>query len=161
MLTWTRECLEGAGLAAYEISNFAKPGCESVHNRNYWRYGEYLGFGAGAAGFCRVSDPALHGIRRHNVRNLKKYLGGEVLDFEDVIDRRTAMGEYCMLGLRTREGIDAERFTEAFGAQIEGVFASVLNLWQERKRLVRSGQFWSLTPQGLIFSDEVAASFLK
>jgi oxygen-independent coproporphyrinogen-3 oxidase len=161
MLTWTRDRLAEAGLAAYEISNFARPGFECDHNRNYWRYGEYLGFGAGAVGFARPKGDSVYGVRRHNVRNLKKYLDGEILDFEDRIDRRTAMGEFCMLGLRTREGIDGVRFAEAFGAQIEGLFASELDLWQERGRLVRSDRGWSLTPRGLIFSDEVAASFLK
>jgi len=53
----TRERLTDAGLPAYEISNFAKPGFECLHNQNYWQYGEYLGFGVAAAGFRRLSLP--------------------------------------------------------------------------------------------------------
>ncbi len=157
MLTWTREALAAAGLPAYEISNFARPGFECVHNRNYWRYGEYAGFGTGAAGFLRSEGG---GIRRHNVRNLKKYLDREILDFEDRIDRRTAMGEFCMLGLRTREGIDVKGFVSAFGVPLDEAFPGELSRWKERGRLQASASGWLLTSEGLLFSDEVAASFL-
>ncbi|HSA58384.1 MAG TPA: radical SAM family heme chaperone HemW [bacterium] len=160
MLTWTRESLAAAGLPAYEISNFARPGFECVHNRNYWRYGDYLGFGAGAAGFVRSKEDSVYGVRRHNVRNLKKYLEREMLDFEDRIDRRTAMGEFCMLGLRTREGIDGQAFASSFGVRVEDVFSGVIARWKERGHLQGAGSGWSLTPDGLLFTDEVAASFL-
>ncbi|HEX5035652.1 MAG TPA: radical SAM family heme chaperone HemW, partial [bacterium] len=125
MLQWTRARLAEAGMGAYEISNFARPGFESVHNGHYWRYGEYLGFGAGAVS-CRSS------VRRHNVRSLKKYLGGDALDFEDRIDRKTAMGEFCMLGLRTREGIDAGRFEGLFGVSLQEAFAAPLACARDR-----------------------------
>lgn len=160
MLVWTRETLAGAGLAAYEISNFAKPGFESVHNRNYWRYGEYLGFGTAAAGFMRSNDDSLYGIRRHNVKNLKKYLEGGILDFEDRIDARTAMGEFCMLGLRTREGIDGERFASLFGGSLETIFPREIERWRQRRLLTSSGSSWTLTREGLLFTDEIASSFL-
>jgi oxygen-independent coproporphyrinogen-3 oxidase len=160
MLTWTRETLNSAGLSAYEISNFAKPGFESVHNRNYWRYGEYLGFGAGAAGFRKSNDDGIYGVRRHNVRNLKKYLDGQILDFEDHIDRRTAMGEFCMLGLRTREGIDGNDFASTFGVRLDGAFPRELSLWSRKGWLECADSGWTITPRGLLFADEVAASFL-
>jgi oxygen-independent coproporphyrinogen-3 oxidase len=147
-------------MGAYEISNFARPGFESVHNGHYWRYGEYLGFGAGAVG-CRRSHPAGgdFAVRRHNVRNLKKYLEGNILDYEDRIEPKTAMGEFCMLGLRTREGIDGGRFEELFGVGLKEAFDAPLSRARERGRLAQADRYWKLTPDGLLFADEVAASF--
>lgn len=160
MLVWTRETLTGAGLPAYEISNFAKPGFESVHNRNYWQYGEYLGFGTAAAGFVRLKDDSIYGLRRHNARNLKKYLEGGILDFEDHIDRPTAMGEFCMLGLRTREGIDGVRFDSLFGEALDKVFPREIERWKGKGWLEASGPLLALTREGLLFTDEIASSFL-
>jgi putative oxygen-independent coproporphyrinogen III oxidase len=160
MLAWTRERLEKAGLSAYEISNFARPGFESVHNRNYWSYGEYLGFGAGAAGFLKSRGDSHFGVRRHNAKNLKRYFDGPILDFEDRIGRRTAMGEFCMLGLRTREGIGKDRFRADFGVSLESVFSAELAHWSGRRWLRDSEFGWGLTPEGLLFADEIAASFL-
>ena len=57
----TQEMTERAGLPAYEISNHAAPGEESRHNLLYWRYGEYVGVGAGAHGRL-VLDRQRHAI---------------------------------------------------------------------------------------------------
>jgi oxygen-independent coproporphyrinogen-3 oxidase len=161
MLEWTRSYLEDAGLKAYEISNFAKPSFESVHNGNYWRYGEYMGFGAGAVGCGRSTETGIFAVRRHNIRSLKKYLEGAILDFEDRIDRRTAMGEFCMLGLRTREGVDAERFESLFGVALKAVFFDPIARAQERGWITAYDGGWALTSEGLLFADAVAASFLS
>ncbi len=53
----TQEMTAARGLAAYEISNHAKPGAESRHNLLYWRYGEYAGVGPGAHGRLLTSPP--------------------------------------------------------------------------------------------------------
>ena len=63
-----RERLTAAGLAHYEISNFARPGRESRHNLVYWRAEEYYGVGLGAGSYE-------HGTRRSNTRALDQYLG--------------------------------------------------------------------------------------
>ncbi len=153
MLTWTRDQLCQARMEPYEISNFSKPGFESVHNRNYWQYGEYLGFGTAAASF-------VHRVRRHNVKNLKKYLEEDILDFNDVIDRPTAMGEFCMLALRTREGIEGGRFLVEFGLPLMDIFSKQLSRWKQRGWLESIQESWRLTQEGFLFADEIASSFL-
>lgn len=163
-LTWTRERLSTARCQApmepYEISNFSMPGFESVHNRNYWRYGEYLGFGTAAASFV-LGAP--HGLpfasRRTNVRDLKKYLRGEWAGFSEDIDLPTAMGEFCMLALRTREGIGEEAFTRQFENPLRKTYPKELEKWSLRGWLENEGGFWRLTEPGILFCDEVAASF--
>lgn len=152
-LTWTRERLAGVGLPPYEISNFARPGFESVHNRNYWQYGEYLGLGAGAASF-------VFGLRTMNARDLNAYLRGNYKIEEDRIDLKTAQGEFVMLGLRTREGVSAVRFQELFGTRFETIFSDVLPPLVAKGWIEQNSNHWCLTDQGLLLANEVMQQFL-
>ncbi len=67
--------LEAAGFQRYEISAWSRPGHEARHNLNYWRFGDYLGIGAGAHG--KISRPGAQGLeieRRWKVRQPETYL---------------------------------------------------------------------------------------
>jgi oxygen-independent coproporphyrinogen-3 oxidase len=158
-LQWTREHLSASGgrMEPYEISNFSKAGFESVHNRNYWHYGEYLGFGTAAASFIKTGRGR---ARQANVRDIKKYLAGSWNGFAETIDFSTAMGEFCMLALRTREGIVEGSFQKEFGKPVLSVYSSPISRWTARGWLERSADGWRLTSEGILFADEVAASFL-
>jgi len=75
--------LTDAGLMAYEISAYAKPSHECLHNLNYWQFGDYYGIGAGAHG--KLTDPFTHQITRtqktrlpnHYLDNQRPYLAKE------------------------------------------------------------------------------------
>jgi oxygen-independent coproporphyrinogen-3 oxidase len=101
-----RAALRRAGLRRYEISNFARPGRESVHNRLYWEGESYLGLGAGAAG-CRRGPS---GSRRYgNVRDAGAYVSAALAGRlptaeEDGIAPAADRNERLMLALRTRAG---------------------------------------------------------
>ena len=112
--------LKELGYERYEISNFAKPGFESRHNKKYWNLEEYLAFGIGAAAF--IEDE-----RRKNFSNLKYYY--EALDrnalpyrVEYVLDLNDKMSEYSFLNIRTKDGISLEKFKEKFGEEFFDVF---------------------------------------
>lgn len=101
-----RAALRRAGLRRYEISNHARPGFESVHNRLYWEGESYLGLGAGAFGCLRGDGGAL---RYGNLRDARAYMGaalGGVLPTgeEERIDARADRNERLMLALRTLRG---------------------------------------------------------
>ncbi len=161
MFQWTRSRLTEAGLPPYETSNFGRPGFESVHNRHYWQYGEYLGFGVSAASFVKAKEGgAVFGTRESNTRHLSLYMEGQRSPLADVLDVKTARGEFCMLGVRTREGISSANFQNLFGESLETVFGKVLKRCQDRGWLTRSGSDWQLTPEGVLFTDEVAGLFL-
>src|SRR5512133_3810002 len=103
-----RAVLRRAGLRRYEISNYARPGRESVHNRLYWDGESYLGLGAGAYGCLRGERDA---IRYGNVRSAQEYmdaaLGGRAPTAEeDRIDSPAERNELLMLALRTVRGAD-------------------------------------------------------
>ncbi len=92
------------GFAHYEISSFAKNGCVSRHNLNYWQRGEYIGLGAAAHSFWS-------GKRFSNLPNLRAYLQNP-LDANDYkqserISETEAWEESVLLGLRTADGIPA------------------------------------------------------
>jgi oxygen-independent coproporphyrinogen-3 oxidase len=102
-----RAALRRAGLARYEISNFARPGRASVHNRLYWEGESYLGLGAGAYGCLRA--PSGGSVRYGNVRDARAYadaaLAGRLPTAEeDRIAPPAERNERLMLALRTRAG---------------------------------------------------------
>ena len=101
-----RRTLRRAGLRRYEISNFARPGRESVHNRLYWEGESYLGLGAGAYG-CRRREAGSY--RYGNLRDAGSWLaaveaGRLPTAEEDRIDPGADRNERLMLALRTRAG---------------------------------------------------------
>lgn len=98
------EILEKKGLARYEVSNFARPGFESIHNRNYWDRGEYVGFGPGAHSFldrCRFCAPELYPRWRDYVLAGCPENGLNV----DNLDEEDEIMELLWLSLRQSRGI--------------------------------------------------------
>ena len=160
-LEWTRERLGQARLEPYEISNFSHQGRESIHNQNYWQYGDYLGLGTAAASFIRGGQKDAFGVRRTNVRNLTSYLEGKWEGFSENISHAMAMGEYCMLALRTREGMSEKKFQSLFGQSLSQTYDVQLKRWLEKGWLNKFSDTFSLTPSGILFADEVAVSFLS
>ena len=118
MYTTTRERLALAGYEQYEISNWARPGQASRHNLTYWRDGEWLGVGAGAAS-------SYGGRRWKNTPLLERYItsieAGEAAACveDEVPDRATAMLDFLTLGLRLREGVSRAAFETRFGLSLD------------------------------------------
>jgi oxygen-independent coproporphyrinogen-3 oxidase len=146
--------IERGGWERYEISNYTKPGFECRHNMNYWRYGEYLGLGAGATS-------SLSARRGTQVRDVKKYLKGtgELAESEE-IDVRTAMAEFCFLGLRTLDGIDARDFEKRFGRGFEDVYGDIERGLVDDGLILRSKGRIMLSARGIELSNQVFEHFL-
>jgi len=108
------EKLEKIGLKQYEVSNFAKIGKESVHNKTYWNCKEYLGLGISAHSY-------LNDERFSNTVNLSKYIkelqkGNIPVDFREKLDILTKKFEYIIMKMRLKEGFlisDYNRFFES------------------------------------------------
>ena len=99
-----------AGLAHYEVSNYARPGEESRHNQHYWRGGSYLGLGAAAVG-CLADGQRGRRYRNHPdaPRYLERAATPQVEVFQEALDPQDLIREALMLGLRTDEGVDLTR----------------------------------------------------
>jgi oxygen-independent coproporphyrinogen-3 oxidase len=105
--------LSEAGLANYEISNWARPGHECRHNLLYWRQGDYRGIG------CAAHSHAA-GRRWWNVRTPERYIrcigtGASPVAAEEVLDDDQRRREALQLGVRTREGVPAGAVPEGLG----------------------------------------------
>jgi oxygen-independent coproporphyrinogen-3 oxidase len=104
------DLLSGAGLANYEVSNWARPGHESRHNRLYWDQDDYRGFGCAAH-----SHRA--GRRWWNLRTPERYIdavrsGSSVEAASETLDDESRRFEALQLALRTRDGVERDAFTE-------------------------------------------------
>lgn len=153
------ERLAQAGYEHYEISNFAKPGCESRHNTLYWENGEYLGLGAGASSY-------LDGVRFKNFNTPSYYIervksGGHAVQTEEALDARRAMGETLMLGLRLKRGVSIPKFEQRFQVAFEKVFGSVVERLREQELVSVHGDRLALSTRGLYLADSVILEFIE
>ena len=141
----TERMTQKAGLARYEVSNYALPGMESRHNLVYWQCEEYLGVGCAAHG-----DFA--GRRTANTASLSLYLSqkeeGRGIPEEDNTPQ-TRMFERMMMGLRTRQGVDLARFWRDFGCAPEAVWPQSLARFAQKGWTERDAERLFLTPEGL------------
>ena len=152
------EEMEKQCYAQYEISNFAKPGFESQHNKTYWLNNEYYGLGAGAHGY-------VNGERHVNAGPLAVYLQmskeGLPRVEQFVVPVEDAMEEQMILGLRLREGVDLPRFANRFGVAAQDVFGTIMKEEIEKGMLEEKGGYLRLTEKGLPLGNEVFARFLR
>jgi len=108
-----RKLAEG-GYVHYEVSNFAKPGKEAVHNSGYWDHSPYVGLGPAAHSF----SPEGHGIspeaevtRSWNPADVASYIAGAAREHE-LLDKKDLAIEDIMLGLRTARGVERRHLFE-------------------------------------------------
>ncbi len=108
----TQEEAARFGLLAYEISNYARPGAESRHNLQYWRYGDYAGIGPGAHGRVTLGG-RLIATRRHRAPEPwaeRVERDGHGSTEETVLGQKEKAQEMLLMGLRLAEGVSGERF---------------------------------------------------
>ena len=125
-----REACGSAGLYRYEVSNWARPGSECLHNLNYWRSGSWIGVGPSAVSSFPMADGGT--LRIEESRDHASYLAGaEGCAREERISPDLAAFETVMMAFRTREGLDSGAFRRRFGANPEGLLAGSLEKWRD------------------------------
>lgn len=163
----TAEILQGYGYHRYEISNYAKDGFECEHNKVYWKRGNYLGLGLGAASM--VDD-----VRWTNKRNTDDYIScflakssyAGVRENVEKLTLEDRMEEFMFLGLRLTTGVDLVEFETLFGKKIEEVYSEVICKYAEWGLLRRfveektGHEHLCLTTKGLDVSNTVMADFI-
>ncbi|MEY8523927.1 radical SAM family heme chaperone HemW [Lachnospiraceae bacterium 38-10] len=148
----TREILARGGYHRYEISNYARPGYECRHNITYWKRGDYLGFGLGAASLMKD-------CRFANAGGLAEYEGGLRREKRQ-LSVQEQMEEFMFLGLRLTEGVTSGAFWDAFHVSIENIYGSVLKKLECQGLLAREGERIFLTGPGIDVSNMALAEFL-
>lgn len=155
----TQEMMAKAGYLQYETSNYCLPGHPSRHNLNYWNYGEYAGLGAGAVSFFRApAGGDYFGYRTTNFKKPEEYMANPGRGPIEWIDQATAKGEFMMMGLRKKDGIDLAIFEECFGGVPLESYAPVIEKYHAKGWLNKFGT--RLTEEGMIMSNQVVSSFL-
>jgi len=157
-----RARLGAAGYQQYEVSAYAQPGRQCRHNLNYWRFGDYLGIGAGA--HAKVTLPASQAIRRtHKKRHPTAYLqsagSARCLAGERFLAPADAAFDYMLNRLRLCEGLTRSDFEQASGLPFAAVERTLNRAVDDGLLVEREGTFRH-TERGWLFVDSIVSRFL-
>jgi len=137
----------------YEISNWAKTGYYSQHNLNYWKRGEYYGFGAAACGF-------LNQKRYYNTKKIEDYIKNplgsktfEELELEDMLF------EEIFLGFRLNDGINVQKINKNFNIDFEKKFSNPLQKFISSGHILTVKNGYKLSIEGILLSNEILCEF--
>jgi oxygen-independent coproporphyrinogen III oxidase len=156
----TIEILTSNGFHQYEVSNFAKPGFECVHNNAYWHYTDYFGFGTSAHSF-------IDGKRWWNLSSLKMYIdkienSGNAVAGSEVISIEKAIDEFVMLELRS-SGLNLKKFENRFGIETKEWLKNkypYFELLKNQNFVTIDNGIVKLTLRGYAVCDEILAEIL-
>ena len=149
------EILEKYGFEHYEISNFAHRGKYSRHNVNYWKCGEYYGFGLGAHGY-------IGGIRYSNPTNLNDYFENFLHPVQKhELTKQEQLEEEIFLGLRLKKGINLTEINKKFNIDFEKKYANLLSKYLETSHFSIKNGILKFTQKGILISNYILADFLE
>ena len=156
-----RQQLAGAGLQRYEISAHAQPSHQCRHNLNYWRFGDYLGIGAGAHGkvtlgnghrlrLWKLAQPQSYVVRADSPARLagQRRLTEQELVFEFMLNRTRLMAPFSDRSFEGATGLSAQLLTPT------------LERLASRRLVAHQGDLWQVTPRGHRFLNDLLAEFL-
>ena len=160
-----RETLAAGGYRRYEVSNYARPGREAVHNALYWTGAEYVAAGVGAAGFWR--DPSGPAARRWtNERTPLRYLAAVERGERGLAEAMTEdlapddlLRERLFTGLRLVAGLDLAALEDDLGVSVRERFVAALDGLVRDALATYDGRRLALTERGLDFHAEASLRF--
>lgn len=158
MLSMLMEMMDQAGKKHYEISNYAVPGYESKHNLTYWNNEEYYAFGAGAHGY--LNEERYVNLRPVNHYNDALEHWNKPVLHRDSITLKEKVEEEMFLGLRRAEGVSDQEFKAKYNVSLFELYNSEVESLVEKGWLINDGTRIYLTNKGLMFGNDVFASFL-
>jgi putative oxygen-independent coproporphyrinogen III oxidase len=154
------ETLGAAGYVHYETSAYAKPGRECRHNVNYWRFGDYLGIGAGAHSKLSFQERVVRQVRhkqpQHYIEEVER---GSPLAEDRTVERGEIGFEFMLNALRLTEGVPVALFAERTGFPLTLVQKALAEA-ERRGLLERDHRRMRPTPLGQRFLNDLQAIFL-
>jgi oxygen-independent coproporphyrinogen-3 oxidase len=151
--------LAAAGYRQYEVSAYAQAGRQSVHNRNYWQFGDYLGLGAGAHGKVTLADQVLRTERRKQPRDYLGHAAAQRVVLRQAVAPGELPFEFMLNALRLREGFDPVLFESRTGLHWSTLDAPIARA-EQRGLLEREGHIWRPTDLGRRFLNDLVSLFL-
>ncbi len=153
------ERLQSAGIAQYEISNFACEGSVSKHNLKYWTRAPYFGFGVDAHSMLAAATPAIEAVRFAAADSLGEFVRCAAMQ-PTAVSWRAALEEEFFLGLRLTKGVNLRRLAAKFGdPAVAETRAAIADLVDGGLMEKRGDVIW-LTSRGRLLSNEVFERFL-
>ena len=166
MVERIEERLVGAGYRRYELTNYARPSHEAVHNRRYWQRLPVLALGVGAHSTDPPGPGRPYGARHGNPRARVAWLAGVEagawpIGEEERLSRADAMAEACFLALRCAEGLDEAGFEAEFGVALREPFGDAIARFLGEGLLEQIGPgHLALSRRGRMLADTVCAEFV-
>jgi oxygen-independent coproporphyrinogen-3 oxidase len=152
--------LGAAGYLHYETSAYARPGHECRHNVNYWRFGDYLGIGAGAHSKLSFQQRVVRQVRHKQPQQyIEEAERGSPLAEDRTVERNEIGFEFMLNALRLTEGVPVALFAERTGFPLTLV-QKALDEAERRGLIVRDHQHIRPTPLGQRFLNDLQAIFL-
>jgi putative oxygen-independent coproporphyrinogen III oxidase len=150
-----------AGLARYEVSAFARPGNECVHNLNYWHFGDYLGIGAGAHSKLSFPHRIVRQVRwREPGAYMTRALQGQAVSNEHEVARDALAFEFMLNALRLREGFAPSQFVERTGVPLSSVEPALARA-EARGLIERDASWMRPSARGFDFLSDLQQLFLR
>jgi oxygen-independent coproporphyrinogen-3 oxidase len=161
MQEWIHERTAEAGYGRYEVSAYAKPNHQCKHNLNYWRFGDYLGIGAGAHTKLSFPNRILRQARcKHPATFIEQAMAGTPVQEEREVGARDLPFEFMLNTLRLVEGFPVHCFAERTGLPM-GTIEPALNEAERRGLITRDFTQIAPTPLGQRFLNDLQELFLR
>jgi putative oxygen-independent coproporphyrinogen III oxidase len=161
MQDWIHERTREAGYERYEVSAYAKPHHKSRHNLNYWRFGDYLGIGAGAHTKLSFPQKIVRQVRyKHPGAYMDEALAGAAVQEEHEVGPRDLPFEFMLNTLRLVEGFPVHSFNERTGLAMSAIEPALVEA-EQRGLITRDFERIAPTPRGQDFLNDLQALFLK
>jgi putative oxygen-independent coproporphyrinogen III oxidase len=160
MQDWIHERMAQAGYEHYEVSAYAKPNRQCKHNLNYWRFGDYLGIGAGAHSKLSFAHRIIRQARyKHPGTFIEQARAGAPVQEEHEVGPHDLPFEFMLNALRLAEGFPVHRFLERTGLTMTSI-EPALEEAERRGLIVRDYEHIAPTPLGQRFLNDLQALFL-
>jgi putative oxygen-independent coproporphyrinogen III oxidase len=161
MQDFLHERTRAAGYERYEVSAYAQPHRKSRHNLNYWRFGDYLGIGAGAHTKLSFPQKIVRQVRyKHPTTYMDEALAGAAIQEETEVGPRDLPFEFMLNTLRLVEGFPVHSFNERTGLAMSAIEPALVEA-EKRGLITRDTERIAPTPRGQDFLNDLQALFLK
>lgn len=155
------ELLTNAGYKRYEVSAYAKPGMECKHNLNYWRFGDYIGIGAGAHGKISFPDKITRQVRERHPETYMQSMEtkGNALVESKEVPAADLPFEFMLNALRLTDGVATNTFAERTGLPLSAI-SKGLDEATKKGLLDSNPTLLKGTTQGLRYLNNLQEIFL-
>lgn len=146
--------LKKHGFIHYEVSNFARKGYESKHNKVYWKDQKYLALGAGASGYIK-------NIRYTNTKNILSYINKEEISEIEYINKEKDFEYYLITNLRLLNGLNINKLNRRFGINFILEHKNALEKLEKLNLITYNENTLKCTENGIFVLDSIILELLK